>query len=115
MNVSAPPAATFILIQVRRRDPDLLRLIKYELDECCLCGVTHSLHLHHVLLRSRGGDDVRANIVCLDLQCHHDYHRGHKRRDLADYVLAHRPDTIDYLIEKLGVGGAQVWFEQHTK
>lgn len=98
---------------MRRRDPDLLRLLKYEYDCCDICGVTEPLHLHHVLLRSQGGDDVRANIICLCMGCHDDYHRNSgtgARRRVAEYVRLERPDTIAYMVEKLGEGAVDNWF-----
>jgi len=99
---------------MRRRDPALLRLLKYEYDECAICGLTVGLHLHHILLRSRGGDDVRANIVPLCLGCHIGYHDGSKRALLAEYLCDHRPDSIEYLVEKLGKGGMESWLAVHT-
>ena len=110
-------AGTSILLLVRRRDPALLRLLKFEYDECALCGVTWMLHLHHVVRRSHGGDDVRANIVCLCQRCHDDYHL--RRNDgvgasLARHLLTSRQDAVDYIRGKLGEDAAKEWFNVHA-
>lgn len=97
---------------MRIRDPGLLRLLHYEYDECVLCGSTNGLHLHHVLLRSRGGDDVRENIVMLCHYCHALYHQGERHR-LGEYLVAHRPDTCAYLVDKLGESATENWFAVH--
>lgn len=101
---------------MRIRDPNLLRLLHFEWDECVICGVTQPLHLHHVLFRSQGGDDIRANLLMLCVDCHHGYHT--RRGDgfglrLTQYIRDNRPDTQQYLAKKLGAGGAQVWFAVH--
>lgn len=101
----------------RRRDPALLKLLHFEFDSCVLCGTTHQLHLHHVVFRSQGGDDIRSNLVMFCLECHQGYHTsrsdGYGAR-LATYIQGYRPDTYAYLVEKLGVSGAEVWFEKHA-
>lgn len=98
---------------MRRRDPGLLRLLHFEYDECCLCGSTNGLHLHHVLLRSRGGDDVRENLVPLCHYCHALYHQGERHR-LGEYLAEHRPDVRAYLVEKLGEDATEYWFYVHS-
>lgn len=100
----------------RRRDPGLLALLKLEHDECELSGETFPLHLHHVVFKSHGGDDVRANIVCMLDDLHTRYHGADEqvRGDLAWYVMHNRPDTIRYLNKKL-IGGFDEWFRAHTK
>lgn len=99
---------------MRIRDPALLRLLHFVYDECALCGATHPLHLHHVVFRSQGGDDVRANMVPMCIQCHAGYHTrrgdGYGAR-LATYISGYRPDTYAYLVHKLGTNGAELWFE----
>lgn len=101
---------------MRIRDPGLLRLLHFEYDECAVCGTPHRIHLHHVLFRSHGGDDVRANIAPLCQHDHDGYHlnRGDVRERLANHIQAHRPDTVEYLVEKLGEGGYERWFTIHT-
>lgn len=97
----------------RKRDPELLRLLAFEYDECALCGLPGPLHMHHVLYRSQGGDDVRANIVALCQHCHHDIHMVETdvHRLLARHIEEYREDTRIYLTSKLGFGGAAHWFD----
>lgn len=95
---------------MRLRDPGLLRLLAFEYDECALCGSVKALHLHHVLFRSHGGDDVRANIVPLCQRCHEGVHRGEKT-DLFAYIRAHRPDIVEYLQGQLGKDAANARFD----
>ena len=101
---------------MRLRDPGLLRLLAFQFDECCLCGGMQHIHLHHVQLRSQGGDDTRANILPLCRGCHDGYHLhrsdGYGQR-LARHILAHRPDTVAYLKVKLGEGGFDEWLRRH--
>ena len=89
----------------RVRDSQIMRLLHSErTKECALTGHTQSLELHHVLPRSQGGDDVRANLVFL----HRDIHwritlnDPDTRRQLGEHIRDHRPDTIEYLNWKLG-------------
>jgi hypothetical protein len=99
----------------RRRDPGLLSILKLEHDCCEITGVTWDLHLHHVHLRSRGGDDVRSNIVCIDQKLHERYHRGDDevRAMLAWHVHDRRPDVAAYLDSRVD-GGFDRWFTDHT-
>lgn len=92
-----------------------MRALKLSLDECELSGETWDLHLHHVLFRSKGGDDCRANIVCMTRSLHEAYHRGEAEamRKLGDHVKLVRMDTVEYLIEKLGFGGYKQWAKRH--
>jgi hypothetical protein len=108
---------------VRVRDPDLLRALHFEWrGECVIadeeCVAWRSLH--HVLKRSQGGDDVRANfaMLCGDgIRGHHGRIEAHDPSACAAlYVVlkASRPDTMDYLASKLG--GAQAateWLTRH--
>lgn len=99
----------------RRKDAPLLRLLKVGVSECELCGATGNLHLHHVRYRSHGGDDVKANIVVLDRDCHDLYHSGDTavRSALGHHLLARRPDTMRYLRMKLGQEAADDWVARH--
>lgn len=98
----------------RVRDPALLRSLHMEWGECALCGSTRTLSLHHVHKHPR--DDVRANLVMLcgsgTTGCHGmiEHHAPVVCHDLAVYLLAFRPDTIDYLVGKLGsTDAAREW------
>ena len=85
-------------------DPDILRILKLRWDECCLCGVTADLHIHHIVFRSQSGDDVEANLCCLCVGCHISVHSQdpEKWSELSAYIELERPDTVEYLRVKLG-------------
>lgn len=99
----------------RVRDSGLLTLLKYQFDCCEVTGISRDLHLHHVLFRSQGGDDLRANIVCLTSDLHTRYHAADAvaRLLIAEYLRLHRQDTLDYLARKLGVSARDLWLERH--
>ena len=82
-----------------------MRLLHSErTKECAITGLTYGVELHHVLPRSQGGDDVRANLVFL----HRTTHARITANDavtlrlLGEHIRDHRPDTIEYLRWKLG-------------
>ena len=104
----------------RIKDPALLKLLKMELDECEISGVTTGTHLHHVLLKSAGGshrgDDVRENIICINEDLHTRYHRGdaEARRLIGHHVDTKRHDVARYIHDKLGGADALLeWFARH--
>lgn len=100
----------------RQGDPGLLAILKIEHDECELSGATGDLHLHHVIFRSQGGDDVRGNIICLSQALHEAYHQRSDplvRKALAAHVRFVRTDIWEYLILKLDEGGAEAWLRRH--
>jgi 5-methylcytosine-specific restriction endonuclease McrA len=100
----------------RIRDPILLRMLKMEYDECEISGVTADLHLHHVIFKSHGGDDLRSNIICLTESVHTRYHRGDSRARiaLARLVETRRTDVAEYIERKLGGRDAlESWFNRH--
>ena len=89
----------------RVRDSQIMRLLHTDRSkECALTGAVTGLELDHILPRSQGGDDVRANLVFL----HRDVHRRKTANDpvmlkaLGEHIRDHRPDTIEYLNWKLG-------------
>lgn len=102
----------------RVRDPDLLRRLHFEFEECVLCGRV-DFSIHHVLKRSQGGDDVRSNLLAL---CGHGTAGCHGLVEGADraacaalgrYLDAERPDTIAYLAVRLGgFTAAAAWMQQ---
>ena len=98
----------------RVKDTDLMRLLHISADECEVTGKTGRLHLHHVLYRSQGGDDVRANLWMVDEDLHLAYHHGdpEARRVMAAHVEK-RPDTRFYLREKLGQDAFNIWLGRH--
>lgn len=100
----------------RIKDPALLKLLKFQADECEITGLTYGLHLHHVIYKSHGGDDVRANIICMHDELHADYHQGnlYARSVVAAHVDDNRPDVACYIAEKLGSADALLeWFAGH--
>lgn len=92
-------------------DPALLKQAHWAFDECVVCGKIN-VSIHHVLPRGGwcgiAGDDVWENLVPLcgsgTHGCHGDVEAGldSVSHSLGRYLLAERPDTIDYLIRKLG-------------
>lgn len=89
----------------RVRDSEIFRLLHSDRDkECVITGWTDDLEIHHVLPRSKGGDDMRANLVFL----RRDIHRRVTVNDpvvlrqLGEHLVSERPDTIEYLRWKLG-------------
>lgn len=65
------------------------------------------LSLHHISKHPR--DDVKGNLVMLcghgTAGCHGkvEEHNMVALRKLGHHILAHRPDTIEYLYERMGV------------
>lgn len=55
-------------------------------------------------------------MLCLD--CHEGYHAARSepnyRLKLAEYVNEKRPDTVSYLVDKLGEHGIERWFAVHS-
>ena len=99
--------------EVRIRDGAVLALAKLTYRECALCGATSNLHIHHVLFRSQGGDDVPENLCCLCLSCHEAIH-ARKRYQwfaLKTYISFEREDVAAYLARKLGPAGAATFFD----
>lgn len=102
----------------RIKDPALMRLLKFEYDCCEISGLTGDLHLHHVILKGQGGDDLRENIICMSKKLHELYHQGQPaaRLLIAQHVDTQRPDVACYIAEKLGSADALLeWFARHTE
>ena len=100
----------------RIKDTALLRLLKFESLECEITGETFNLHLHHCVLKSQSGDDVRENIVCLSEGLHTDYHHGDlaTRLAVATHIKTERPDISEYIARKLGSQDALIeWYAKH--
>lgn len=99
----------------RIRDSSLFRLMHSDpRKQCALSGYTDNLEIHHVLPRSQGGDDVRANLVWL----RRDMHRRITANDpvvvnlLGEHIASERLDTVAYLVMKLGPGRAEDWMRR---
>lgn len=68
--------------------------------ECRVCG-RPSAHVHHLLFRSHGGDDIDGNLIALCHGCHGAVHEGDMRvRRLIIKRL--RPAERSYVVSKLG-------------
>lgn len=91
----------------RIKDPELMRQAHWAFDECVICG-SINISIHHILPRGQGGDDVWENLVPLcgsgTTGCHGGVEAGLDSacRALGRYVMSERPDTVDYLVERLG-------------
>ena len=77
-----------------------------------------TLNLHHVLPRSQGGDDVRANLSWLCGSGTTGHHGRVEARDpeaLRAFLLTLRPDTLEYLSDKLGgPEAAEEWLRRRA-
>jgi hypothetical protein len=72
---------------------------------CDLCGRIYPkalIHEHHVVKRASGGQDTRANIICLDASCHSAVHQvemalknQNRRGTAADLVATLFPHSTD--------------------
>jgi len=78
----------------RIRDPEAVQR-KTAGQSCRICGRPAS-DGHHIVLRSKGGDDVEDNIIPLCHQHHMEYHAGVERR------LKLTLEEFQYVIRKLG-------------
>ena len=104
------------------KNPAAMRAWTASHYECVACG-EQGANAHHVLERDDGGDDVPENLVTVcgsgTSRCHGALHGntyvvehpriGTVRRDrewvawrIGRHLVADRPDTIRYVIEKLG-------------
>lgn len=91
-------------------DSEAMATAKRVRPYCEACGAgpfINGLSAHHVMLRSRGGDDLLENLLtfCGDgvLGCHGGAHA--KRRSTLKrirFAIEARPDVMDYLERKLG-------------
>lgn len=84
-------------------DNTVLAIAKLYYRDCAICGATN-VHIHHIVFRSQGGDDVDPNLCGL-CRFHHDEihaNKGLAWLALKTYVLVERPDTQTYLEQKLG-------------
>jgi 5-methylcytosine-specific restriction endonuclease McrA len=99
----------------RVRNPDLLRLLHLEHDCCEVSGSTGSLHAHHVVFRSHGGSDVRANLLMLTADLHERYHRGdtQARFLVGTHIRDHRRDILSYVASLRGEEQAEAWLTAH--
>jgi hypothetical protein len=85
----------------------------------CSCCEEPSATGHHVLSRSLGGDDIQANLAAVcgsgTTGCHGLLENADPaaRAALGAYLLARRPDTLEYLSDTLGPSAASEWLHRH--
>ena len=78
---------------------------------CVACGEPGS-NAHHVLFGSHGRtQDPRGGVMLCGsgtIGCHGLFHEGDEktRREIGEYILDRRPDTIEFMVEQLGSGRA---------
>lgn len=71
---------------------------------CRLCG-SPDVTAHHLVPRSRGGDDVRDNLFPICTREHDEYERGRTRLMVGQAIrLALEPAELAYIIDRAGVG-----------
>ena len=87
-----------------------LELRRSKLGACRICCDSHGdVELHHLVPRSRGGDDIAPNLVPLCRICHD---RVTRREYLESLELAESLTDAEYayVIGKLGEGGMERLF-----
>lgn len=104
---------------IRVIDPKATARAVLAQPRCALCPKP-SANGHHLLSRGAPhfGDDVQENIVALcgtgTMGCHGAVENEDEwaRRSLGAYVVARRPDAVEYLSGKLGPSAAREWLRR---
>lgn len=52
------------------------KILKRDNYKCVECGSDEKLNVHHIIQRSKGGDNSESNLVTLCLKCHAEKHKG---------------------------------------
>lgn len=103
--------------RARIKDSALMSGLHRRGVRCVLCGNRGSLH--HVLPRSARGDDLYENLVGL---CGDGTTGEHGLVEAGDpvtceklgaYLEAERPDTIFYILDRLGEEAGKEWLRRH--
>jgi HNH endonuclease len=81
---------------------------------CRACGEPSS-DGHHILYRSKGGDDVEDNVVGLCHDCHMALHKWLTEGGLirAEVGKRLRPEEIRYVLDRLGDDPGRVFLERY--
>jgi hypothetical protein len=110
----------------RIRNPKVLKAFHEQENTCLSCGNRH-VEAHHLLPRSRGGDDTLPNLIGLCSICHGVLHDDHPRRGDFGHVFTSEgvkasilswlrseagDDARWYLTKKLGLEGSKAWVER---
>ena len=59
-----------------------------KLDFCVACGTRENLHHHHLIPRSRGGNDIESNLITVCQHHHSLIHNFTWRGNLSDLIKA---------------------------
>lgn len=113
----------------RHRDQERLDAMRPPYAQCPLCNSRFDRYpgctRHHVIKKSQGGDDWRANIVWLcgdgTRGCHGLIEAGDRstRRRLRLYLERERPETIRYVVRKIStrnrapLSAGVEWLDRH--
>lgn len=73
--------------------------------QCCLCGSTRYLQLHHYIPRGKGGKDTPHNLITLCNDCHALAHG----LNLHDYPDMTQEDIVQLIVEYLADEYAPDW------
>lgn len=69
---------------------------------CELCGGTWGLSFHHIIRRSKGGENNINNIILLCAECHHKADNGAGYKDFNQkiiyYAKSRSLDNADYFV-----------------
>ena len=66
---------------------------------CFLCGGTHKLEVHHILMRSYGGTHDIGNLVVLCAHCHDVIHAEYNRALRRGELNNDMSNVFDFFIE----------------
>jgi hypothetical protein len=77
---------------------------------CCICGKLHSVQLHHIKPKEKGGTDEIDNAIPLCPNCHNEVHTGYSPgRTTKIYseteLRLHRQRTVELVIQHNGTTG----------
>jgi hypothetical protein len=103
-------------VSYRIKDPKAVRRKVRQDPSCRACGVQGS-DGHHIVFRSKGGDDVEDNVVCLDHHCHmilhYSAHDEERHRVRAAIGKALTPEELGYAIDRLGDDAGREYMRRH--
>ena len=54
----------------RKLDGNRIKALSRDGNQCRLCGSTNNLIVHHIIPRTRGGDNTLTNLITLCRKCH---------------------------------------------
>lgn len=112
----------------RVKDRDAFAYARVREDACAACGRPPA-NAHHILPKDKGGDDVAENLTMLcgtgTWGCHgvmhgnpytdHDgkrWQRAETSAAIGRHLLATRPDSIQYVLTRLGWSPGREWLRR---